>query len=160
MCLFRRFILPSQTACPRRLTGFGHLYGPILKWYSARLRAYRRKEYPMVQNQKDLLYYEMCHSGGPFHRFKQPAPGRLTGSNQLCESSISWYRSRIGSSRMCEYPNGSKIKIIRFKMKFAVLVSPFNPFKLPARGRPHGYKHLYGFNLSWYSSNLGSSRRG
>ena len=68
--------------------------------------------------------------------------------------------SRPGASRRGEYPNGSNIKNIHYVMKCTNFVGPFDPFRLPAPGRPPGSKHPWGPRLGWYRSRPGASRRG
>ena len=69
---------------------------------------------------------------GPFDPFRRPAPGRPPGSKHPWGPRLNWYRSRPGASRRAEYPNGYNIKNIRFVMKCANFVGPFDPFRRPA----------------------------
>ena len=45
-------------------------------------------------------------------------------------------------------------------MKCTNFVGPFDPFRLPAPGRPPGSKHPWGPKLGWYRFRPGASRRG
>ena len=169
---------PIRRPAPGQPPGSEHPRGPRLGWYRSLPGASRRGEYPNGSNIKNIRFVMKCtYFVGPFDPFRRPAPGRdlyqpnlgphrclepgvCPGSKHPWEPKSGWYRSRPGASRRGEYPNGSNIKNIRFVMKCANFVGPFDPFRRPPKGRPPGSKHPWAPRLGWYRSRPGTSRRG
>ena len=152
---------PFRRPAPGRPPGSKHPLGHRLGWYRSRPWASRRGEYPNRSNIKNIRFVMKCTNFvGPFDTFRLAAGGRPPGSKHPWGPRLSWYRSSPGASRRGEYPNGSNIKNIRYVMKCANFVGPFDPFRLPAPGRTPGSKHPWGPRLGWYMSRPGASRRG
>ena len=136
---------PFRRPAPIRPPGSKHPWGTRIGWYRSRPGASCRGEYPNGSNIKNIRLLMKCtYFVGSFDPFRRPAPGRPPGSKHPWGPRLDWYRSRPGASRRAEYPNGYNIKNIRFVMKFANFVGPFDPFRRPAPGRPPGSKHPQG----------------